>query len=312
MSFSSEIKGELAQIMPDKHCCTLAEISGILRSCGSIRLAGLNKVNYRLMTENAAVARHIIRLMKEYFGIKIELVISKNMLLKKNNFYEMIITEENRCQEILRETGILKVRDGFNVFDYGVDDTIIKKKCCKRAFLRGVFMGSGSMTDPEKGYHLEIVTANDVLANDIVRIMGQLKLKAKEIQRKDHTVVYVKDSNHISDFLNYAGAHKGLLRLEDVKMMKDMVNKTNRLVNCDNANMDKTLAASERQIAAIEKIMETRGIEWLPPKLREVAILRLEERESSLQELGAMMDPPLGKSGVNHRLAKIVEIAEKM
>lgn len=312
MSFSSDIKSELAQIMPDKRCCMLAEIAGVLRTCGSIRLAGLNKVNYRLVTENAAAARKIIKLMKEYFGVKLELVISKNMMLKKNNFYEMIITEDMRCQEILRETGILKVKDGFNVFDYGVDESLIKKKCCKKAFLRGAFLGSGSITDPEKAYHMEIITANPVLAKDIIKLMAQFKLKAKDITRKDSTVVYIKDSSQISDFLNITGAHKALLELENVKLMKEMLNMTNRLVNCDNANMDKTIAASEKQIAAIEKIFKIKGPEFLPVKLREIAFLRLEEREASLQELGAMMDPPLGKSGVSHRLAKIVEIAGKL
>ncbi|MDO4481801.1 MAG: DNA-binding protein WhiA, partial [Bacillota bacterium] len=282
MSFSSDIKSELAQIMPDRRCCMLAEISGILRTCGSIRLAGLNKINYRLVTENAAAARKIIRLMKEYFGIRLELVISKNMMLKKNNFYEMIISEDMRCQEILRETGILKVQDGFNVFDYGIDERIIKKKCCKKAFLRGAFLGSGSITDPEKAYHMEIVTANPVLAKDIIKLMGQFKLKAKDVVRKDTTVVYIKDSSQISDFLNITGAHKALLELENVKLLKEIVNRTNRLVNCDNANMDKTLAASEKQIAAIEKIFSVKSPDWLPPKLREIALLRVEEREASL------------------------------
>ena len=312
MSYSSDIKSELAQNMPAKRCCMLAEISGILRSCGSIRLAGLNKVNYRLVTENAAVARKIIRLMKEYFGVKIELVISKNVMLKKNNFYEMLINEDMRCQEILRETGILKVKDGFNVFDYGVDESIVRKKCCKKAFLRGVFMGSGSITDPEKGYHLEIVTTNEILAKDIIKIMSQFKIKAKDTLRKESIVVYIKDSSLISDFLSIIEAYQGLLDLENIKIYKEVVNKTNRLVNCDNANVDKTLAASEKQIAAIEKIINLKGIDWLPSKLREIALLRLEEREASLQELGAMMNPPLGKSGVSHRLAKIVEMAAKL
>lgn len=312
MSYSSDIKSELALLMPEKRCCMLSEISGILRTCGSIQLAGQNKVNYRLATENAAVARKIIKLMKEYFGIKLELVISKNLVLKKNNYYEMIISEDMRCQEILRETGILKVREGFNFFDYEIDDSIVHTKCCKRAFLRGVFMGSGSMNTPEKSYHLEIVTTNEALSRSILKYMNQYKINAKCTKRKENLVVYIKDSSSISDFLNIIGAHKSLLELENVKLMKEMLNRTNRIVNCDSANLDKTLAASEKQLEAIEKIQNSRGLEWLPPKLRDIAVLRISEKSASLQELGAMLDPPLGKSGVSHRLAKIVEIASKL
>ena len=312
MSFSSETKAELCMSIPDKRCCMLAEITGLLRCCGSVRFVGMNKVAYRLVTENAAVARKIIRLMKEYFDIRMELNISKSMVLKKNHFYEMIITEDMRCEAILRETGILRVRNGFNNFSFEVDESIIKKKCCKRAFLRGVFLGSGSITDPGKGYHLEIVCANPVFAKDIQKVMNQFHLGPKEMQRKDTTVVYLKDSNMISDFLGIIGASKSLLELENTKALKETKNRANRVSNCDDANIEKTISASMRTIEAIRKIERVKGMDWLPPKLQEIAILRLEEPESTLQELGQLLDPPLGKSGVTHRLAKIEEMAAKI
>ena len=312
MSFSSETKAELCMSIPDKRCCMLAEITGLLRCCGSVRFVGMNKVAYRLVTENAAVARKIIRLMKEYFDIRMELNISKSMVMKKNHFYEMIITEDMRCEAILRETGILRVRNGFNNFSFEVDESIIKKKCCKRAFLRGVFLGSGSITDPGKGYHLEIVCANPVFAKDIQKVMNQFHLGPKEMQRKDTTVVYLKDSNMISDFLGIIGASKSLLELENTKALKETKNRANRVSNCDDANIEKTISASMRTIEAIRKIERVKGMDWLPPKLQEIAILRLEEPESTLQELGQLLDPPLGKSGVTHRLAKIEEMAAKI
>ena len=312
MSFSSDTKAELCMSIPDKRCCMLAEITGLLRCCGSVRFVGMNKVAYRLVTENAAVARKIIRLMKEYFDIRMELNISKSMVLKKNHFYEMIITEDMRCEAILRETGILRVRNGFNNFSFEVDESIIKKKCCTRAFLRGVFLGSGSVTDPGKGYHLEIVCANPVFARDIQKVMNQFRLGPKEMQRKDTTVVYLKDSNMISDFLGIIGASKSLLELENTKALKETKNRANRVSNCDDANIEKTISASQRTIEAIKKIQRVKGMDWLPPKLQEIAVLRLEEPESTLQELGQLLDPPLGKSGVTHRLAKIEEMAAKI
>ena len=162
---------------PDKRCCMLAEITGLLRCCGSVRFVGMNKVAYRLVTENAAVARKIIRLMKEYFDIRMELNISKSMVLKKNHLYEMIITEDMRCEAILRETGILRVRNGFNNFSFEVDESIIKKKCCKRAFLRGVFLGSEEY--PKLNELLQAIAEEKKTSVDAVAYAWLLRIPAK-------------------------------------------------------------------------------------------------------------------------------------
>lgn len=312
MSFSSETKSELAQIIPEERCCMLAEISGFARMCGTIRLVGPGKVNLHLLTEHAAGARMILKLLKKYFGIKAELIISKNQLLKKNNSYEMVLTEELHCHEILQEMGILRIEDGALSIDYGVPEAIVKKKCCKRAFLRGAFLGAGSLSHPEKAYHLELVTSNESLSSDIAKIMKSLGLSAKIVERKKNYIVYLKESEQIVDFLNMTGAHSMLLEFENVRIVKDMRNRANRIVNCDQANIEKTTIAAEKQIAAIRKIQEQKGIDWLPPKLREIALLRLEEPDISLKELGEKLEPPLGKSGVNHRLAKIEELAQRL
>ena len=313
MSFSSDTKNELAHVMPEKSCCMLAEISGFIHMCATIRLGGgAGKIALRILTENAAAARKMIKLIKAYFGIKVELVISKNTSLKKSNHYEMVITEEMRCQEIMLETGILTVKEGFNMIHYGVPWALVKKKCCKRAFLRGAFLGGGSLSDPEKGYHFELVTGNEELCRDIAKLMGSLGFSAKVIERKKSFVVYLKESEQIVDFLNVAGAHGSLLLMENVRIMKEMRNQANRIVNCDNANLDKTILAAEKQIEAIEKINREKGLAFLPPKLREIAELRLEQKDLSLKELGEQLQPPLGKSGVGHRLARIQEIAERL
>lgn len=312
MSFSSETKSELAQIIPEDRCCMLSEISGFVRMCGTIRLAGPGKVDLHLVTEHAAGARMILKLIKKYFGMKAELIITKNQVLKKNHIYELVLSEEGNCRQMLHEMGILKTEGGALSIDYGVPEAIVKKRCCKRAFLRGAFLGAGSLSHPEKAYHLELVTSNESLRGDIVRIMKSLGLGAKTVERKKHYVVYLKESEQIVDFLNMTGAHRMLLEFENVRIVKDMRNRTNRISNCDYANIEKTTAAAEKQIAAIRRIQERKGIDWLPPKLREIAVLRLEEPGVSLKELGERMEPPLGKSGVNHRLAKIEELAQKL
>lgn len=312
MSFSSETKNEMAMAAPDKECCMLAEISGFLRTCGKVRLEGLGKMSYVLTTENAAAARRIIVLMKDYFGIKLELSIGKSTVLKKNNVYEMTLSSDDNCKGILREAGILKIREGFDVFNYGIDESLIHKKCCKKAFLRGAFLGSGSITDPGKSYHLEIASTNELLSANLIRLMEQLGIPARETQRREYYLVYLKDSELIGDFLAATGAYNARLDLENIKMTKELRNRANRIVNCDSANLDKTIAASEKHVRAIEKIIAKRGLDSLPEKLAEIAQLRIEEPGLSLADLGKMMDPPLGKSGVNHRLNKILEIAEKL
>lgn len=312
MTFSANTKNELAQALPENKCCTLAEISGFMRMCGTIRLSGGGKMNVKLITENPASARMFIKMLQSYFGIHADLTISQTKLLKKGHFYQLVITSEMNAEQILRETGILGVKEGCNYLIEGVPAGMIRTKCCKRAYLRGVFLGSGSISDPEKGYHLEIVCNSEVLANDIKKLINSFGLHAKMVLRKRSYVVYIKEGEQIVDFLNILGAHGRLLDFENIRIIKELRNKTNRLVNCETANLDKTVNASGRQFDSIELIQRTRGLGYLSDKLREIAELRLSEREASLKELGEMLSPPVGKSGVNHRLQKIEDIAEKL
>lgn len=310
MSFSSKTKNELAKIIPEKKCCMLAQISGFIRMCGTIRLSGNKKINIKLITENPAAARTIIILLKNYFGIHTELMISENKMVKKHHFYELTITSEMNAEQILRETGVLVVREGCNYINYSIPENIIKKKCCKRAYLRGAFLGSGSVSDPEKAYHLEIVCSHDELSRGIKELINSFGLNAKIVLRKKNNVIYLKEGEQIVDFLNIMGAHNTLLDLENIRIIKEMRNKANRLVNCETANLTKTVDASVRQTENILYIQETRGLGILPDKLKEIAELRIENSEASLQELADMLN--VGKSGVNHRLKKIDEIAEKI
>ncbi|MHC1721594.1 MAG: DNA-binding protein WhiA [Aminipila sp.] len=313
MSFSVDTKNELARLEQEKKCCMLAEIAGFIRMCGSIRLAGGGKFTIIITTENPAVARHFKKIIKDYFDVDANLEISQNTTLKKGHVYLLTIGPEERSEQILRETGILMVKEGMNFISDGIYEGLIKTKCCRKSYLRGVFLGSGTISDPEKGYHMEFVCSTQTLSNDVKKLINSfVGLHAKQVKRKKSYVVYVKESEQIVDILNILKAHGQLLKFEDTRIMKEMRNKTNRINNCDSANLDKTLNASEKQVEAIRKIEEIKGLDFLNDKLKEVALLRLENPDATLQELADMMEPPLKKSGMNHRLKKIEEIAGKL
>ncbi|MDR3296546.1 MAG: DNA-binding protein WhiA [Clostridiales Family XIII bacterium] len=313
MSFSLETKNELARIKPEKKCCQLAEIAGFIRMGGTVRLSGGGKLTLILSTENPAVARHYKTLLKEYFGASANLLVGHANFQKKGHLYELCLDEGMDAEQMLRETGILLVREGCNYIGDGIYEELLKTKCCRKSYLRGVFLGAGTLNDPEKGYHLEIVCSTEALAADVKKLFnGFVDIHAKTCKRKNHFVVYLKGSEQITDILNILGAHGQLLKFENVRIVKGIRNQTNRISNCDNANLDKALRAAEKQIADIRKIIGGRGMESLPEKLRKVAAVRLEHPDVSLSELGEMMKPPLNKSGVYRRLKKIEETADKL
>ncbi len=312
MSFASETRNELAHIKIDKKCCMLGEIAGFIRVCGSIGLAGGGKFKIVITTENPAVARHFKMLIKQYFNVEASLEVGQGTALKKGKYYIINIGPEDLSEQILREAGILMIREGMNFISDGIYSGLIKKKCCKKSYLRGLFLGSGIVANPEKGYHFEIVCATDTLATDVKRLLNSFEgISAKKIARKKEYIVYIKESEQIVDILAIMGATNQLFAYEDVRIKKEIRNKANRINNCDQANIDKSVAAAEKHISNIKKIDKVIGIKALPEKLRTVAELRLSNPDLSLVELGEMLEPPMKKSGVNKRLMKIAEIAAK-
>jgi DNA-binding protein WhiA len=308
MSFASETKNELSRVMPEKRCCMLAEIAGFIRVAGSVSLAGGGKFRIILTTDNPAVARHYKKMLKEYFKIETETSIGQGSGISRGKKYKIHIGPGQLSEQILRETGILMVREGMNYITAGVYDGIIKTKCCRKAYLRGAFLGAGTMTNPEKSYQYEIVCTSQETANDIRKLINSfVDLHARTTQRKNDHVVYVKDSGQILDILAIMGAHSQYFSYEDVRLTKEMRNEANRRANCDQANIDKAVAAAEKQIRAIRKV----GIENMNDKLAQVARVRLENPDVSLTELGEMLDPPLKKAGVNGRMNKIIKMAEE-
>ncbi|KUO67751.1 MAG: sporulation regulator WhiA [Clostridia bacterium BRH_c25] len=312
MTFSSITKNEISKIVITNKCCQLALLSALIKMTGTVQIHGVNKIGVRLSTENASIARMLFSLLKNCFEISTRVVVRKNRHLKKNNNYTLYIDSDMGSLEILKVTGILQESDKGLRLNYKLPYHLVKKSCCKKAYIRGVFLGGGSISDPEKTYHLELVTNNEDFAEDIKELLNHYELGAKVVIRKGNHVVYLKEGEHIVNFLNIIGAHNALLSLENVRIYKEMRNNVNRIVNCETANLDKTLNASLRQIENIKYIKDTIGLDKLPAGLAEIAELRLEYRESSLKELGEMMSPAIGKSGVNHRLRKLDQIAENL
>lgn len=208
--------------------------------------------------------------------------------------------------KLLDEHG--EVGENLNV----VQNVVIQQSCCRRAFIRGAFLASGSLSDPEKFYHFEIVCATEEKAKQLQGIIATFDLEAKIVKRKRYYIVYIKEGSQIVDILNVMEAPVALMELENIRILKDMRNSVNRQVNCETANINKTVSAAVKQIEDIEYIRDTIGLENLPENLEEIARERVERPEATLKELGEALDPPVGKSGVNHRLRKLCDIAEQL
>ncbi|KIL46508.1 sporulation regulator WhiA [Jeotgalibacillus alimentarius] len=307
MSFASETKKELTQIEAND-CCSKAELSALIRMNGTLSFS--NRVLIvNIQTENAAIARRIYTLIKKNYTVQVELLVRKKMRLKKNNVYIVRIAEQAR--DILEDLNILG--EGFSL-NHDISPATIGKKCCQRAYLRGAFLAGGSVNNPEtSSYHLEIFTLYEEHNDSLANLMNQFNLNSKTIERKKGFVTYLKEAEKITEFFSLIGAHQALLRFEDVRIVRDMRNSVNRLVNCETANLNKTIGAALRQVENIRFIERTAGLGILPDKLREIAELRVAYQDVTLKELGEMVSGgAVSKSGINHRLRKIDQIAEKL
>ncbi|KSU59920.1 sporulation regulator WhiA [[Bacillus] enclensis] len=307
MSFASETKKELTNIEV-KDCCANAELSALIRMNGSLSFSNQTLV-VNIQTENAAIARRIYTLIKKGYDTPVELLVRKKMRLKKNNVYIVRIKEDTK--KILEDLKILG--EGFT-FIHNISEDLIKKKCCRRSYLRGAFLAGGSVNNPEtSSYHLEIFSLYSEHNEALSELMNTFGLNSKTLERKKGFITYLKEAEKITEFLNIVGAHNSLLRFEDVRIVRDMRNSVNRLVNCETANLNKTIGAALRQVENIKFIEKHVGLGVLPDKLREIAELRVTYQDVTLKELGEMVSGgTISKSGINHRLRKIDQIAEKI
>ena len=290
MSFSGEIKEELLQhYSKARHCC-LAELSAILHMCGEFSIDKKGNCVLRFRTENFPVARKCFTLMEKTFNIKTDVVIRHNS--EKGNWNYILCW---KGEELL-----------------AVKHAVVQAVCCKRAYIRGAFLASGSVSDPKKSYHFEIVCGLEEQAKYLQNIINSFDMDAKIVVRKHNYVVYLKEGSQIVDVLNVMEAPVALMEMENVRIEKDMRNSVNRKVNCETANIKKIVSAAVRQREDIIYIRDTIGFDKLPEGLKDIALARLKYQDAPLKELGETLDPPLGKSGVNHRLRKLSEIADRL
>ncbi len=299
MSFAGEVKQELLDHTGRTRHCQTAELAAFFSCFGQVVLEEDGNYIIKFLTENLTVWKKCYILFKKAFHTVPDLSIRGH-----HQFLLYILDDEDAMAFIKA----IQVSDE----DPLVAEPLVSRMCCKRAFLRGIFLACGSITDPNRGYHLELAAGDRDRAIRIQEIIGVFELEAKIIERKSGYVVYMKEGAAIADFLNVIGAHTALMNFENVRILKEMRNSINRQVNCETANIKKTVSAAARQMEDIRYIHDRIGFGNLSENLSQIARLRLENPEVTLKELGEMLEPPIGKSGVNHRLRKLSEIAEEL
>ena len=314
MSFSGMVKEELAKQNPGARHCQIAEITAILSMCGGLSVSKNDRFLLKIQTENLIVARKYFTLLQKTFNIEVELSIRQHHGSKNGRMYHLYITKQDAILRILQETGIMKpggksymdLTDDLNL----LESDLVRRTCCKRAFIRGAFLVTGSVSNPEKFYHLEFACTSEDKARQIQQILHSFQIEARMVQRKKYHVVYLKEGDGIVDVLNVMEAHKALMELENIRILKGMRNSLNRQVNCETANIYKTVNAAVKQIEDIRYIQDTIGFGELTEGLANMAEVRLANPDATLKELGMLLSPQVGKSGVNHRLRKLSEIAD--
>lgn len=306
MTFASDVKKECTLLEVHREHAK-AELTALIRMNGAVNLYQ-QRLTLNVQSENAAIARRIYSLLKDHYQAESELIVRRKMKLKKNNVY--IVRCRHRAHEILED---LHIFDGLSLNPH-ISPEIMSDSQKKRSYLRGAFLAGGSVNNPEaSSYHLEIYSSYEAHNEDLCRLMNDFNLNAKTIVRRNGFITYIKEAEKISEFMAVIGATRGMLTFEDIRIVRDMRNSVNRLVNMENANLNKTIDAAQRQVEAIRLIDSTQGISSLPERLQVMARFRLDNPDLSLKELGEQVQGgPISKSGVNHRLRKIVEIAEKI
>lgn len=307
MSFTAEVKDELSRIEPKRACCLKAELAALVRIEGTLHISGPDRYRLEIATETAPVARAVIKLLHGVYALKTELTVRRSVLHKTNN-YLITVPSQARLPTALAELGII----GEGGFSLGIDPALVKKDHCAIAYLRGAFLGGGFVADPHGDFHFELTAETEQLAEDLVGLMARFDIEARLAKRRGTYAIYLKGAEPIVTFLALVGAHRALLRTEDVRIVKSLRNDVNRLVNAEIANQQKASDAALSQIEAINALSAMQGLDNLPPALRELAELRLANPEVSLRELGELADPPLTKSAVYHRVRRIEELAEEM
>ncbi|HEY5555483.1 DNA-binding protein WhiA [Acetobacterium sp.] len=332
MTFSALLKKDISKLPFGSKVCQRAELSGIIGAIAVIAVNEADEMTLGVKTENPAVATRCYQLIKGLYHIKPKLKIEKTKKFKEHRAYLVAVEDPVQVKRILQELEISTYNAmGKAFFTNQVPENIKKQGPRIKAYIRGAFLGCGSVSNPEKTYHLELVgkktqvqskaSQNDpspegiepsTYLQSIKALLDEFAIKSNLIHRKSHWVLYLKEGESVVNFLNVIGAHRGLLEMENIRIVKEMRNDINRQVNCETANLNKTIVASYDQIAAILFLKDTLGLNNLPKNLYDIAEVRLNYPDASIKELGERLDPPVGKSGVYHRLKKLNQLAEEL
>lgn len=311
MTFSSSVREELAHINIEKKCCALSELAALIRTSASVEILQNSKLCIRFDTENPPTARRIFNIIKFLYSDLCEVSARKIDKLRNGHSYMIRLKNHDNVLKMLKDTGMMK--DNENIFSMSKDipkDMLISR-CCTKAFLRGCYLGCGSMSDPKKSYHLEFSVHEETVAKSICSLLHVFELNARITRRKTMHVVYIKEAENIISLFSLIGAHSSLLKMENILILKNVYNNVNRAMNFENANSNKSIDASQNQIKNIKKLESAGKLKLLTPSLRQAAELRIEHPEFTLSELSEFLGG-ITKSGINHRLRRINEIADKI
>jgi DNA-binding protein WhiA len=305
MTFSAILKKDLSKLPLGDQAQLMAELAGIISAVGTVKILSLDdnpSTALVVKSENPAVATRVYQLLKKLYAYKPSVEIQKTKKFKEHRSYVIAVNDSTLAREIFKNTQSI----------YGKLVEALDGDAAK-AYLRGAFLGCGSVSNPEKNYHLELVTKNNgEFLNNIRTLLQSFEIRANLINRKNAYVLYIKESESVVNFLNAIGAHRGLLEMENIRIIKEMRNDVNRQVNCETANLNKTVAAAYDQMADIMFLKDHYGLQKLPKNLYAIAEVRLNYPDATIKELGQRLDPPVGKSGVYHRLKKLSELAETL
>ena len=312
MSFSSSVKDELSRQMPGARHCQIAETAAILSLCGRVKISASDHFWIEIHTENVAVARKYFTLLKKTFNIRTDVSIRSGMNHGRSRTYIVAVREHEEALKVLQAVKLINSQGEIVEKLSLIRNVVLQNACCRRAFIRGAFLAAGSISAPEKFYHFEIVCPTEPKAEQLKNIIATFDIEAKIVPRKKYYVVYIKEGSQIVDILNVMEAPVSLMELENIRIVKEMRGSVNRQVNCETANINKTVSAAVKQIEDIRFIQSVAGLSGLPESLQEMARIRLERPEATLKELGEALEPPVGKSGVYHRLRKLSLVAEEL
>ena len=308
MSFSARVKEELLRIRPEKHCCMLSELSALTQTCASLRLSGGGRVRVVYEVENAPLAKRIFLLLKKRMEITPVLEFNRHKRLGGRRLAVLTVSEGD-SRRLLIALRMIQESDAGMIYK-GVPRAAMTRRCCRAAFLRAAFLGAGAMSEPEKGYHLEFTSA-EARADTLLKILEKSGIEGHVVKRREADVVYLKKGDDVVSCLALMGAHAALLEMENIRIRRDGRNQANRARNCDEANLKKQLGAGEKQAKAIIAYSLAHSLSGLPQDLQEIGRVRMLHPELSLEDLGQALSPPIGKSGANHRMRRLMRLIEE-